>query len=122
MGAIEAFLVFAGGAAGSITRYVLGKIISQKAKGSFPLGTFLINISGAFLLGILNALNPDKNLNLLAAEGFLGGYTTFSTFMYEGFSLISGKKRINALIYITCTIITGMASFVLGRLLAGLFI
>lgn len=122
MGTIEAFLVFTGGAAGSLTRYILGKLIAQKAKGNFPLGTFIINISGAFLLGVLSTLNPTKNVYLFAAEGFLGGYTTFSTFMYEGFTLISSNKRLNAFIYITCTVITGITGFFAGSLLTALFI
>jgi len=121
VGTIEAFLVFAGGAAGSLTRYIIGKFVSQKVKDSFPFGTLLINISGAFLLGFLNAFNPAKNIYLFAAEGFLGGYTTFSTFMYEGISLISASKKINALIYIAGTVITGIISFFAGSLLAGLF-
>lgn len=122
MGTIEAFLVFAGGAAGSLTRYIFGKLIAKKAKGHFPLGTFIINISGAFLLGVLSTLNPSKNMYLFTAEGFLGGYTTFSTFMYEGFTLISSNKGLNALIYITCTVITGIAGFFAGSLLTALFI
>jgi fluoride exporter len=57
---------------------------------------------------------------LLAAEGFLGAYTTFSTFMYEGFNLFKGDEKKNARVYIIGTMITGMAGYLTGWMLGGL--
>lgn len=109
-------LVFVGigGALGSLTRYQLGKIISQKSKNTFPLGTFIINITGAILLGILSSMDADKNIYLLLGDGFLGAYTTFSTFMYEGFNLFKGNKKANAAAYILGSLILGIIGYVIG--------
>jgi CrcB protein len=105
-----------GGAFGSITRYKLGMFVIQKSKANmgFPLGTFIINISGAFLLGIINGLNIDGNMYLLVADGFLGAYTTFSTFMYESFSLVKDNKILNATIYVLFSLMLGFLGFILG--------
>ena len=117
---MEFVFVGIGGILGSMARYSLGNRLSFGRRAFFPMGTFFVNISGAFLLGLLVNLNPGKNLYLLAAEGFLGSYTTFSTFMYEGFNLISGKKCLNALVYITLSLFLGITAFVLGTLLINL--
>ncbi len=109
-------LVFVGfgGALGSLTRYQLGKIISQKSKSTFPLGTFIINITGAILLGILSSMDAGKNAYLLLGDGFLGAYTTFSTFMYEGFNLFKGNKKANAAAYILGSLILGIIGYTIG--------
>lgn len=107
-------LVGIGGVLGSITRYKLGKFITLKSNENFPLGTFIINITGAFLLGVLTAINPDGMIYSLLGDGFLGAYTTFSTFMYEGFSLFRNNKIINAVIYIFISIIIGIGGYFLG--------
>lgn len=116
-------LVFVGigGALGSLARYQLGRFISQRSGSPFPIGTFLINISGAILLGFLTGLDTTENIGLLLGDGFLGAYTTFSTFMYEGFQLFRGNRMLNALTYIAGSLIIGVLGFVLGYLSAGLF-
>ncbi|MHB1483489.1 MAG: fluoride efflux transporter CrcB [Saccharofermentanales bacterium] len=119
---MDVFLVAIGGAFGSLTRFQLGKVVSNKSGSSYPVGTFFINISGAFLLGVLSGMNPiDKNFYLLAADGFLGAYTTFSTFMYEGFSMFNDKKK-NAAVYITTTFLLGLIGFFTGYSLSRLLI
>ena len=110
-----------GGALGSLARYQLGRFISQRSFSSFPTGTFLINISGAILLGFLTGLDAPESMGLLLGDGFLGAYTTFSTFMYEGFQLFRGNRMLNALTYIAGSLIIGVLGFVLGYLSAGLF-
>ncbi len=110
-------LVGIGGAFGSITRYSLGRFISSKAKSRFPFGTFFINITGAFLLGILSASGAGSNMYSLFGDGFLGAYTTFSTFMYEGFNLFQDNKKLNAFIYILGSLIIGIIGFMLGALI-----
>ncbi|APC41486.1 fluoride efflux transporter CrcB [Clostridium estertheticum] len=107
-------LVAVGGAAGSLVRYSLGKFISEKSKHSFPIGTFIINITGALLLGIVSTIGVSSNIALLLGDGFLGAYTTFSTFMYEGFNLFKEKEKLNAFIYILCTLILGVVGYVIG--------
>ena len=116
---MEWLLIGIGGALGSLARYVLGRIILHRQKGSFPFGTFLINISGAFLLGILANLHIVQNLYYLLCEGFLGAYTTFSTFMYEGVTLINGNHFKNALIYIVGSVCIGVLGYFCGAWIAG---
>lgn len=110
-------IVGIGGIFGSIVRYFLGKVISEKASSLFPIGTFIINITGAFLLGILSTVNIGNNLYILFGDGFLGAYTTFSTFMYEGFYLFHEKGKINALTYILHSLIIGVIGYAAGNYL-----
>lgn len=111
---MDYILVGAGGIFGSIARYALGKYISQHTKSKFPLGTFIINITGAFLLGILTGAQASKTLYLFLGDGFLGAYTTFSTFMYEGFNLFQDREKLNAFIYILGSLLIGIVGFAIG--------
>ncbi|AAK79554.1 CrcB protein [Clostridium acetobutylicum] len=117
---MDYFLIGIGGACGSIVRYKIGDIISKRTKSKFPWGTFIINITGAFLLGIITKSGAGKNLSMILADGFLGAYTTFSTFMYEGFNLFENKKKLNALIYILSSIIIGILGFYMGEFISQL--
>lgn len=107
-------LIAVGGAAGSLVRYSLGKFISVRSSSDFPIGTFIINITGAILLGFISTIGVSGNMMLLVGDGFLGAYTTFSTFMFEGFNLFEEKQKLNALIYILCTLILGIVGYALG--------
>jgi CrcB protein len=89
---IRSLLVLAGGATGSLTRYLAALAINEHYDGRFPLATFLINVTGSFVIGLLlvmldrgDLLHP--NLRPLLVTGFLGGYTTFSTFEWEVFAM-----------------------------------
>ncbi|MEZ0536952.1 fluoride efflux transporter CrcB [Caldicellulosiruptoraceae bacterium PP1] len=110
-------LVGLGGIVGSITRFALGKFISEKNSSDFPIATLLINISGAFLLGLVNGIGVKDKLYLLLADGFLGAYTTFSTFMYEGIFLLEEDEKMPAFRYILGTIFFGIIGFVVGYIL-----
>lgn len=111
---MDFLLVGIGGILGSITRYSLGKFISERSKTSFPVGTAIINITGALLLGILSGSMASKNLYLFLGDGFLGAYTTFSTFMYEGFNLFQENAKLNAFTYILMSIILGLIGYKIG--------
>lgn len=110
-------LVGIGGMLGSITRYKIGKYICEKSNSMFPLGTFIINISGALMLGIVSSFNSNNYLYTLFGDGFLGAYTTFSTFMYEGFNLYQDKEKLNAFIYIISSIFLGIIGFWIGSII-----
>lgn len=112
---MEIIFVGIGGMFGSITRYKIGKIISEKSNTNFPLGTFIINITGALFLGILSSIKTDNNLYLLLGDGFLGAYTTFSTFMYEGFNIFLENEKMNAFIYILCSLFLGILGYIIGN-------
>ncbi len=86
-------LVVLGGGVGSLLRYVIGTVIMTRTMSRFPLGTVFINITGSFLIGLFMTLltqrgTPHPNLRLLLVVGFLGGYTTFSSFEWETLGLV----------------------------------
>ena len=114
---MEYIFVGIGGTFGAITRYLLGKYISERSKSVFPWGTFIINITGALLLGILSGAHTGNTMYALLGDGFLGAYTTFSTFMYEGFNLFQDREKLNAFVYIIGSLFIGIVGF-----WAGLFI
>lgn len=107
-------MVGVGGMLGGLCRFQLGKIISQKAGTVFPLGTFMINITGAMLLGFLTGMNVEGRVYLALGDGFLGAFTTFSTFMYEGFHLFQDREKLNAFIYVLGTLFLGIFGFIAG--------
>lgn len=115
-------LVGIGGTLGGLCRFQLGKIISQSTDTAFPLGTFVINILGAFLLGVVTSVDPGKGGYLLLGDGFLGAFTTFSTFMYEGFHLFRENEKLNAAAYVLGTLLLGIIGYVSGCALGELLI
>ncbi|HEY8911219.1 MAG TPA: fluoride efflux transporter CrcB [Desulfosporosinus sp.] len=108
-----------GGALGALSRYGLGVWISNKWNQGFPLHTFLINVSGAFLLGFLNILFIERLTvsplwRLGIGVGFLGAFTTFSTFGFEVISLLEGGSFFMAGLYTLLSIIVGFTGVALG--------
>lgn len=107
--------VGAGGFLGACARYLLGAHISSLWKGHYPLGTFVVNIAGSFLLGLI-LLNPGlgngfgRELNLGLSIGFLGSFTTFSTLEYETLTLLENKKVLVAAMYVFSSFIAGLAA------------
>lgn len=107
-------LVGVGGFVGAQARYGLSNLAARRFGTAFPLGTFIINASGSFILGLFVALTArlvlaDEALRWLIAVGFCGGYTTFSTYTYETLTLLrEGKPG------------RGWVNNLLGSLLAGL--
>lgn len=113
------------GAVGALARYLLGRLITERGRGIFPWATLLINVSGAFLIGLLFGLTGQKvisaQIQLIAATGFLGGYTTFSTMSWESVQLLkSGNTRLSVL-YLAGNFIPGLLAAALGLALGGLF-
>ena len=111
---LNLLLVGVGGVFGGLFRFQLGKVVSQKANTIFPIATFLINISGAFLLGLLTGIEPVNRVYLLLGDGFCGAYTTFSTFMYEGLHLVQKSEQLNAVLYVLGTLFGGVTGYVCG--------
>ncbi len=113
-------LVGLAGAVGALARYLLGRFIAERAGSQFPLGTLLINITGALLIGFLFAFTGRKlimpALQLVLATGFLGGYTTFSTMSWEGVQLARGGSTRNSLLYFGSNLVLGLSAAALGLL------
>jgi CrcB protein len=117
-------VVLAGAGLGGLTRYVAGTWIMAKYGGRFPLGTFVINITGAFLIGVLMTVltqrfHPHPNWRLFMVVGFLGGYTTFSSFEYETYQAMRDGERWLGLIYVAGSVVLGYLGVWLGSLVAG---
>jgi fluoride exporter len=106
------WLIGIGGSLGAAGRYLLGNLINKRNTGHFPLGTWIINITGSFLLGILYRLHMTNEISewvwFLFGIGFCGAYTTFSTFGYETISLLQSNKKILAGIYILSSVIVSL--------------
>ena len=115
-------VVLAGAGLGGLMRYTLGTWIMAKYGGRFPLGTFLINVSGAFLVGLLMAvlterMHPHPNWRLFLVVGVLGGYTTFSSFEYETYQAVRDGARAMGLLYLTGSVLAGYLAVWLGAVL-----
>jgi CrcB protein len=116
-------LVFLGSGIGGTTRYWLGTYISGSSWAGtvFPWGTFTINVSGSFLIGLLMGylLNtqPHPGWRLLLVIGFLGGYTTFSSFSYETANLIRERTYGYALAYVLSSVLLGLAATLIGLMI-----
>lgn len=104
-------LVGFGGMLGALARYGAGRALRQLHRTAFPFATLAVNISGAFLLGLLHAIGPAGSTTAFLGDGFLCSYTTFSAFMWEGFVLFNGRRHLNAGIYIATTLILGIAAY-----------
>ena len=116
-------VVLAGAGLGGLARYAAGGWIMAKYGGRFPLGTFIINVTGSFLIGLLMTLlterfAPHPNWRLFLVVGVLGGYTTFSSFEYELFQAMRDGARWMAAIYVTGSVLLGYVGVWLGALLA----
>lgn len=115
-------LVAVGGAAGALARYLIGGWIAGRMGISFPWGTIFINVTGSFLLGLLGVLAyerllvPPETLTLLGV-GFLGSYTTFSTWQYETFRLLENGSWPYGLVNLLVSPLLGLGGVLLGVIL-----
>lgn len=112
-------LIGLGGFAGAVSRYLVDGFVAERTAGGFPWGTLVVNASGTFLLGLLFAMTTERAI--LPAEirgplliGFLGAYTTFSTYMLESWRLIEGGAWGAALVNLGGSIAVGVVAIVAG--------
>lgn len=117
-------LVGVGGFAGSIARFVVARGIGALADTRFPLGTFIINVSGSFLLGVLGAIVAERiapnseALRLALGVGFLGAYTTFSTFEFETHALFEDGSWLLATTNMFASLFVGLLAVRAGVVMA----
>lgn len=113
-------LVAAGGAAGSVARYLLSKVLQGSAMGTFPLGTMAANLLGCLLIGVVYGLAEGDgapvgaDLKLLLTVGFCGGFTTFSTFMNESLTLVKAGDALTAALYVGASVALGLLAVLAG--------
>ena len=115
-------LVALGGALGSVLRYLTSEFFKKFTYQAFPIGTFVANIAGCLLIGILigsidKSGNDNAPLKWLLVTGFCGGYTTFSTFSYENLRLFQQGNYGLALFYLGSSILLGLLAVGLGLFL-----
>jgi len=120
---INYLVVFAGGGIGSVVRFLLASWIGQKWGRTFPLGTFVINVTGSFLIGFLMTLMAERFVEnpqwrLLLVVGGLGGYTTFSTFQYETGKLVIDGELVYAALNMVLSVAVGFMALKLGDVVA----
>ena len=111
-----------GGALGSLTRYVVGTSVSNRLGLRFPYGTLVINLSACVIIGLsMEILNRHTNVNpalrYLIPIGFVGAYSTFSTFEWEIFSNLNSGAFWVALLYVTTSLLFGLVAVALGAAL-----
>lgn len=119
-------LVGIGGGVGSILRYLSAVLVNKYFNGAFPLATFLINIVGCFIIGVLMSVMErnawaDDNFKYLFVTGFCGGYTTFSAFANENVFLMNAGQSLIAFSYIAASVVAGLFCVWLGMMLGKAF-
>ena len=116
---LNLLIVAIGGAFGSVARYSVTTISKGSFGGSFPWGTFIVNLTGSFAIGLLAAsllskLGNNETLKLLLITGFLGGFTTFSAFSLDTVDLFSRGATILAAAYVLLSVGVAIAATFLG--------
>lgn len=111
-------LVGIGGFLGSALRFLISLMINRQFSTHFPFGTFTVNVIGGFLIGILYGLWArefiDDSASRIWISGFCGGFTTFSTFSYDGLTLINHGQYLTFLIYATASVVIGLLAVYAG--------
>ncbi|MCM2399340.1 fluoride efflux transporter CrcB [Rhizobium sp. S95] len=119
---MQILLVAAGGAVGSVCRYLVGLGALRLLGSSFPWGTLTVNVVGCFGIGVLAELivarfGASADLRLLLITGFLGGFTTFSAFALDAVSLFERGAAFSSVVYLASSIVVSIAATVAGMLL-----
>jgi CrcB protein len=108
-----------GGALGAVSRYAFSASPLNSVFEKFPFPTFLVNIIGSFLIGFCLIILSDKfavsdNIRLLVFVGFLGAFTTFSTFELEIWTLVKEGHYVSSLVYVVSSVVVGFAGLLAG--------
>ena len=105
------------GGLGAVARFLLESWFDARASMKFPLGIFVVNVSGAFILGLLDGLALSGNVSVVAGTAAIGAYTTFSTWMLQTHRLAEDHHRATAALNIVLSVVVGFAAVALGHLL-----
>lgn len=103
------------GGCGAIARFLVDGFVSTRVGTAFPLGTFVVNLSGAAILGLLTGLALSGNQLLLAGTAVIGSYTTFSTWLFETHRLAEDDQRLLLALNLLLSVIAGVLACALGR-------
>jgi CrcB protein len=116
---VGVLLVALGGGIGSAARYLVGGWFASRFGPAFPYGTFVINVTGSFIIGFFLAFAQERvslspYWRLFFAVGFVGGYTTFSTFEYESIRLLQEKEMLLGAVYVLGSVLLGGIAAISG--------
>lgn len=119
MPGLEYLVVFVGGGLGAVARFVLGTAVQKASAAGFPWGTFVVNMLGCLLVGVIAELirvrvDWQGHVRLFLVVGILGGFTTFSSFGYETVALIQSGKLMDGLLNAFGQLILGLIFVALG--------
>jgi fluoride exporter len=119
-------IVGTGGFLGSVSRFLASRFIQNIFPEPFPLGTFLVNITGCFLIGVIYGASEKSSLltqgwKLFLAVGFCGGFTTFSTFANENLALLRDGEFFMFFLYTSLSVFLGIAATFAGVLITKIF-
>ncbi len=118
--------VAVGAAVGGVLRYVIAVLFAQRFGVAFPYGTLFINITGSFLIGLVIELSQTRAFGITPfarialTVGLIGGYTTFSAYAFETFTLASEGERTLAAAYAAGSVVLGLAAYYAGMVCARL--
>jgi CrcB protein len=120
-------LIALGGSLGALARYGASYFVQERVAGSFPYGTFIVNISGCLVMGlVMTRLNEggevSVNWRYLVPVGFIGAYTTFSSFEFEIFRLTEQGASLVGLAYLVSSLVLGYIALWLGVMTARAFL
>ncbi|MDP4275947.1 MAG: fluoride efflux transporter CrcB [Bacteroidota bacterium] len=118
----QILIIGAGGFLGTVSRFLTSKYIQVYFPSSFPLGTFIINVLGCFLIGLFYGFSEKSSLvtpelRMFLTVGFCGGFTTFSTFANENLTMLRDAEFFYSLLYVGLSIFLGILAVYLGNLL-----
>tara|TARA_Y100000758_G_C16040250_1_gene417903 strand:- start:923 stop:1291 length:369 start_codon:yes stop_codon:yes gene_type:complete len=119
----EIIFVGVGGFIGATLRYMISSWSIKFSQYGFPLGTFLVNIIGCIMIGIVIGINFDKNINIIPVKefliiGILGGFTTFSAFGLESFEMLKTGQLKMAVLYIFASVVIGLLGVSIGTIIS----
>lgn len=119
---LKLFYVATGGALGAVARFAVSGWVQNLGRGAFPWGTLFVNTAGSLLIGLLFGLSELTSVSpaarLLLAVGFLGGFTTFSTYSLETLNLLRDKETLLALANVGLNNLLAVASVFIGYVLS----
>ena len=121
---IQCLAVAAGGALGAVARFLVTGACARLFGSGFPIGTLVVNLTGSVVFGWFVAVARDRTMvpetmSLAVAVGFIGAYTTFSTFAFESHSLLEAGSGLKALLNMVGSVVLGLLAVRAGILLAG---